>query len=125
MIVFAAYQLVGPPLIPGPLDPPDCDFGKPPAPLSFGKTSTTPGLENPLEWRQIWGQIVIAENLATPGFGLAWEKPFDWKHRPRASIVISENLPRRSGLSANAGPGTGSEWTPGGGELGGRRDPHV
>ena len=35
--------------------------------------------------------------------------------------MISENLPRRTGLSANAGPGTGLEWTPGGGELGGRR----
>ena len=32
----------------------------------------------------------------------------------RASIVISDNLPRRTGLSADAGPGTGSEWTPGG-----------
>ena len=31
-----------------------------------------------------------------------------------ASIVISENLPRRTGLSADAGPGTGFEWTPGG-----------
>ena len=31
-----------------------------------------------------------------------------------ASIVISENLPRRTGLSADAGPGNGSEWTPGG-----------
>ena len=45
-----------------------------------------------------------------------------------ASIVISENLPRRTGLSANAAPGTGFEWTPGGRgqgagrqELGGRR----
>jgi hypothetical protein len=28
--------------------------------------------------------------------------------------VISEDLPRRTGLSANAGPGTGLEWTPGG-----------
>ena len=28
--------------------------------------------------------------------------------------MISENLPRRTGLSANAGPGTGFEWTPGG-----------
>ena len=42
--------------------------------------------------------------------------------------MISENLPRRTGLSANAGPGTGFEWTPEGrgweaeaGELGGRR----
>ena len=35
-----------------------------------------------------------------------------------ASIVISENLPRRTGLSADAGPGTGLEWTPGGGEAG-------
>ena len=32
--------------------------------------------------------------------------------------MISENLPRRTGLSANAGPGTGLEWTPGGGEAG-------
>ena len=32
------------------------------------------------------------------------------------SIVISENL-RRTGLSANAGTGTGLEWTPGGGEA--------
>ena len=31
-----------------------------------------------------------------------------------ASIVISENLPRRTGLSANAGPGSNYEWTPGG-----------
>ena len=28
--------------------------------------------------------------------------------------MISENLPRRTGLSANAGPGKDSEWTPGG-----------
>ena len=28
--------------------------------------------------------------------------------------MISENLPRRTGLSADAGPGTGFEWTPGG-----------
>ena len=28
--------------------------------------------------------------------------------------MISENLPRRTGLSANAGLGTGFEWTPGG-----------
>ena len=27
-----------------------------------------------------------------------------------ASIVISENLPRRTGLAANAGPGKGFEW---------------
>ena len=32
--------------------------------------------------------------------------------------MISENLPRRTGLSANAGPGTGFEWTPGGREAG-------
>ena len=32
--------------------------------------------------------------------------------------MISENLPRRTGLSANAGPGTGLEWTPGGREAG-------
>ena len=45
-----------------------------------------------------------------------------------ASIVISGNLPCRTGLSTNAGPGKDSEWTPGGrgweaeaGELGGRR----
>ena len=31
-----------------------------------------------------------------------------------ASIVISENLPRRTGLSADAGPRSNSEWTPGG-----------
>ena len=39
------------------------------------------------------------------------------------TIVISENLnlPRRTGLSADAGPGTGLEWTPGGWELRGRR----
>ena len=42
--------------------------------------------------------------------------------------MISENLPRGTGLSANAGPGKDSEWTPGGRgrragsqELGGRR----
>ena len=35
-----------------------------------------------------------------------------------ASFVISEYLPRRTGLSANAGPGTGFEWTPGGREAG-------
>ena len=41
--------------------------------------------------------------------------------------MISENLPRRTGLSADAGPGKGFEWTPGGrgweaeaGEPGGR-----
>ena len=28
--------------------------------------------------------------------------------------MISENLPRRTGLSADAGPGTSFEWTPGG-----------
>ena len=28
--------------------------------------------------------------------------------------MISENLPRRTGLSANAGPRKDSEWTPGG-----------
>ena len=41
--------------------------------------------------------------------------------------MISENLPRRTGLSADAGPGTGFEWTleAEAGELGGRRDPHV
>ena len=38
-----------------------------------------------------------------------------------ASIVISENLPRHMGLSADAGQGKGLEWTPGGGEPGGRR----
>ena len=38
-----------------------------------------------------------------------------------ASIVISENLPRLTGLSADAGPGTGFEWTPGGGEPGAER----
>ena len=42
--------------------------------------------------------------------------------------MIFENFPRRTGLSADAGPGIGFEWTPGGrgweaeaGELGGRR----
>ena len=35
--------------------------------------------------------------------------------------MISENLPRRTGLAANAGPGTGFEWTPGGGEPGAER----
>ena len=41
--------------------------------------------------------------------------------------MISENLPRRTGLSADAGPRSNSEWTPGGRgweaearELGGR-----
>ena len=38
---------------------------------------------------------------------------FEWRGI-WASIVISENLPRRTGLSADAGPGTGFEWTPGG-----------
>ena len=32
--------------------------------------------------------------------------------------MISENLPRRTGRSADAGPGTGFEWTPGGREAG-------
>ena len=38
------------------------------------------------------------------------------------NIVISENLPRRTGLSADAGPRKDSEWIPGGRgwELGGR-----
>ena len=31
-----------------------------------------------------------------------------------ASIMISDNLPRSTGLSADAGLGTGLEWTPGG-----------
>ena len=51
---------------------------------------------------------------------------FEWRGI-WASIVISENLPRRTGHSAEAGPGTGFEWTPGGrgweaeaGELGRR-----
>ena len=35
--------------------------------------------------------------------------------------MISENLPRLTGLSADAGPGTGLEWTPGGGEPGAER----
>ena len=46
--------------------------------------------------------------------------------------MISENLPRRTGLSADAGPGKGFEWAPGGrsweaeaGELGAGRDPYV
>ena len=52
----------------------------------------------------------------------AGPKDFEWRGI-WASIVIS--LPRRTGLSANAGPGTGFEWTPGGVEPGGRRDLHV
>ena len=35
--------------------------------------------------------------------------------------MISENLPRRTGLYADAGLGAGFEWTPGGGELGAER----
>ena len=68
----------------------------------------------------------------------AGPKGFEWRGI-WASIVISENLPRRTGLSANAGPRKDSEWTPGGRgweaearepggrswEAGGRRDPHV
>ena len=56
-----------------------------------------------------------------------------------ASIVISENLPRHTRISAEAGQGKGVELTPGGrdweanagelgagsSKLGGRRDPHV
>ena len=58
---------------------------------------------------------------AKPGKGSEWRGIW-------GNVVISENLPHRTGLSANAGPGTGCEWTPGGrgweaeaGELGGRR----
>ena len=38
----------------------------------------------------------------------AGPKGFEWRGI-WASIVISENLPRRTGLAANAGPGKGFE----------------
>ena len=68
---------------------------------------------------------MISENLPRrtglappPGLGAPKAgKGFEWKGI-RASIVISEDLPRRLGLSANTGTGSGSEWTPGGGEAG-------
>ena len=62
---------------------------------------------------------MISENLPRRTGLAANAGPKDFEWRGIwASIVISENLPRRTGLSANAGPGTGLEWTPGGGEAG-------
>ena len=85
-----------------------CDFSKPSRRTGLA-ADARPGKGS--EWRGIWGNIVISENLprrtglaanAGPGKG------FEWRGI-RASIVISENLPRRTGLAANAGPGKGLE----------------
>ena len=56
-----------------------------------------------------WGPtkgIYLYQPLSTdarPGKGSEWRGIW-------ASIVISENLPRRTGLAANAGPDKGFEW---------------
>ena len=56
----------------------------------------------------ISASIVISENLPRRTGIAANAGPMGFECRGIwASIVISENLPRRTGLSANAGPGKG------------------